>query len=231
MSRALLQSTRAVTCITTARVGSQQHALTEKHPRQGGATVDQENRHNSFGHAYPPEARRSKVVATRVTRAWTADCVFHSTHIVVEKKRYSPARGKIYVRKRMSKPILEVDLITPEDRQVRAKAVLDSGSFYTFVRKDVLPKGTKLVTYKKPQLFQTAGKTGSLSITGTTRLVVVIGNKMINVAAFVSPDLRSEMLIGAEAMQSWNITIRNRNGKTTIEVGHDMRDPEISEID
>ena len=131
----------------------------------------------------------------------------------------------------MSKPVFQVDLITPEDKRAIAKAVFDSGSFYTFVRKDVLPKGTKVVSYKRPRRFQTAGQRGSLSITGTTRLILVIMNKMIDVATFVSPDLRSEMLIGAEAMQSWNITIRNLNGKTTIEVGHDMRDPDIAEVD
>lgn len=130
----------------------------------------------------------------------------------------------------MGKPVLEIDFITPEGKKGRARAVLDSGSFYTIIQKSLLPKTTKLITYKKRREFGTAGKRGKISVTDTTRLILLIGNKMIDVPAFVSPDLRSDLLIGAEAMQSWDISIRNKNGKTIIHVGHDMRDPEITEI-
>ena len=130
----------------------------------------------------------------------------------------------------MSKPVLDIRFITPEGKKGRAKAVLDSGSFYTIIRKNILPRGTKLITYKKRREFGTAGKRGKISVTDTARLILVIGNRMIDVPAFVSPDLRSDLLIGAEAMQSWNISIQNKNGKTTIRVGHDMRDPEITEV-
>jgi hypothetical protein len=54
---------------------------------------------------------------------------------------------------------------------------------------------------------------------------------MIEDAALVSSNMSSDMLIVAKTMQAWDITIKNENGKTEIVIGHDMRDPEITEVD
>ncbi len=131
----------------------------------------------------------------------------------------------------MSKPIENVTLTTIEEQSVHTKALFDSGSFYTIVREDILPQNTQILRYKNPELFGTAGKNGSVSITGVTSLVVAIGEKMISTRAYVSPDLRREFIVGAETMQAWDISIHTTNGKTKIHVGHDMRDPEITEVD
>ncbi|MBI2059133.1 MAG: hypothetical protein HYT87_05115 [Nitrospirae bacterium] len=67
--------------------------------------------------------------------------------------------------------------------------------------------------------------------TAGVTLVMTIGEKMIQDDALVSPDLGQDMLVGAGTMQKWDIIIRNRNGKTKVIVGRDMRDPEITEVD
>ena len=131
---------------------------------------------------------------------------------------------------KMSNPILNIEFITPEEKKGKAKALFDSGSFYTILREDKLPKNTKFETYKRKREFGTADKKGKIEITGTTRLIIKIGNKMIEASAFISPDLSTEFIIGAGTMQSWDITIKNKNGKTTVVVGHDMRDEEITRV-
>jgi len=45
--------------------------------------------------------------------------------------------------------------------------------------------------------------------------------------ALVSPHLGSDMLIGAKTMQAWDITIKNKNGHTTVHVGRDMSDADV----
>ena len=120
--------------------------------------------------------------------------------------------------------------MTPEEKKGEANALFDSGSFYTILQKDILPKGTKLSIYKTKREFGTADKKGKIEITAIINLVIKIGNKMIETSAYVSPDLSTEFIIGAKTMQSWDITIKNKNGKTTIVVGHDMRDEEITRV-
>lgn len=131
----------------------------------------------------------------------------------------------------MGKPVLNIKLITADEKTVRVKAVFETGSFYTIVREDILPEGTQVIKYKTAKEFGTAGRGGKIRITGETGFVICIGDKMVDDRARVSPDLNSEMIIGAETMQSWDITIKNKNGSTEVIVGHDMRDPEITEVD
>jgi len=130
----------------------------------------------------------------------------------------------------MSKPILNIKFTTPEENKGTAMAEFDTGSFYSILQEDKLPKNTKLLTYKKKREFGTADKKGKIIISGKISLIIEIGKKMIEADAFVSPDLSTELLIGAQTMQSWDISIKNKNGKTTIVVGHDMRDEEITRV-
>jgi len=59
----------------------------------------------------------------------------------------------------------------------------------------------------------------------------MIGDRLIESQALVSPDLSQEMIIGAGTMQEWDITIRNQNGHTEVVVGKDLRDPDVQEVD
>ncbi len=131
----------------------------------------------------------------------------------------------------MTKPILDVTITTHDEKEANVKAVFDTGSFYTILREDCLPQGGAAFRFESPRQLPTAGRTGGVNITGQTIIIITIGEKMILTRTYISPDLRREMLIGAETMQSWDITIENTNGKTQIRVGHDMRDPEITEVD
>ena len=131
----------------------------------------------------------------------------------------------------MSKPIEDVTIKTIDEKTVHAKALFDSGSFYTIVRKDILPPDTQILRYNSPKIFGTAGENGGLTVDGEIVLVLTIGEKMVSTRAMVSPDLRREFIVGAETMQAWDISIHTANGKTQIHVGHDMRDPDITEVD
>ncbi len=131
----------------------------------------------------------------------------------------------------MSKPVLNIGLTTAKKRTVERPALVDTGSFYTIVRQDLLPKGTPIIRFTEAKKFRSAGKGGKVTIIGETYVIISIQGKLIDARAHISPDLNRECLIGAETMQSWDISIRNRNGHTRVVVGKDMRDPEITEVD
>ena len=131
----------------------------------------------------------------------------------------------------MSKPILEIQITTPDEKSGKVKAVFDSGSFYTFLREDKVPVGASVLKRKQPRTFRAAAKGTFFRATGELPLVLTIGNREVDDVALVSSDLSQEMLVGAGTMQKWDISIVNRQGKTTVNVGRDMRDPDITEID
>lgn len=127
------------------------------------------------------------------------------------------------------KPIFPVKIISLNNTSSDVNAVFDSGSFYTIIRSDKLPLNTQVLENQKT--FRTASKQGSLKIIGETILIIQIGEKMVDGNVMVSADLGSDMLIGAGLMQTWDISLINTNGKTKVDVQHDMRDPEITEVD
>ena len=131
----------------------------------------------------------------------------------------------------MSKPVQKIIITTNDEKSTEINAVFDSGSFYTIIRQDRIPRGAAVLERLNTQTFRTAGQGGKLNITGDISLTFTIGDKMIHDSAFVSPDLVSDMLLGAKTMQAWDISITNNKGKTEIIIGHDMRDPEITEVD
>ncbi|MBI4700730.1 MAG: retroviral-like aspartic protease [Deltaproteobacteria bacterium] len=131
----------------------------------------------------------------------------------------------------MSKPILEVQIETLDERRGRARAVFDTGAHPTIIRESCLPEGAAVVRRAKPVEMRTAAAGGRLRITGATILVMTVGDRVIQDEVLVSPDLAQEMLVGAGTMQKWDISIRNENGHTRVEVGRDLRDPDIQEID
>lgn len=131
----------------------------------------------------------------------------------------------------MSKPIREVEIETLDEKRGRVRAVFDTGSHVSLIRENCLPAGAVIARRPTPQRLKTAAQGGTLNITGGLILIITIGGKMIRDEALVSPDLAQEMLIGAGTMQKWDITVRNENGSTTVDVGHDLRDPDIQEVD
>ena len=131
----------------------------------------------------------------------------------------------------MSKPVLRVKITLVDGRSVTLPALFDTGSFYTLLRQDRLPAGAAVLNYRKAEFFRGAGRGNRLRVVGSTEVIVTIGKRKIRDTALVSPDLTREMIVGAGAMQKWDITVRNRNGSTRVLVGHDMRDPDITEVD
>lgn len=131
----------------------------------------------------------------------------------------------------MSKPIRRVRITTGNRKHVGVDAVVDTGSFHTIVRKDVLPEGTPMLPALAAKKLSTAGKGGRVRISGETHLLLLLEGKLINAIALVSPDLHQPMLIGAGTMQMWDISVLNRNGDTIVRVGRDLRDPDITEVD
>ena len=131
----------------------------------------------------------------------------------------------------MSKPIVEAVLSTPDGARVTVQALVDSGSFYTIVRESMLPPQAARFPVRVPMRLGTAGRDGTLQVVSETILEVTLCGKTIRIPAFLSPDLRREMLIGAGAMQDWEIAIANDNGRTRVVVGRDVNDPEVTEVD
>lgn len=131
----------------------------------------------------------------------------------------------------VSKPIVEVDIETLDDHKGRVRAVFDTGAHPTIIREDRLPQGAAVVRRPSRQRLRTAAQGGTLDIVGGTILILTVGGRMIQDEALVSPNLSQEMLIGAGTMQKWDITIRNQNGPTRVEVGRDLRDPDVQEVD
>ena len=131
----------------------------------------------------------------------------------------------------MSKPVLDIAITTLDGRSRKIPAVLDTGSFYSLIRQDLLPSGTDLLRYPSRRIFRTAARGGKLGTIGATELIITICGKKILANVLVSSNLAREMIIGAGTMQMWDISIKNRNGKTRVIVGRDMRDPEITEVD
>jgi hypothetical protein len=131
----------------------------------------------------------------------------------------------------MSKPVLDVRITTLDKKSATLKAVFDSGSFFSVIREEKVPAGANILREETPISFRTAATGGKLSVVGEVALVIAIHGREIRDTALVSPELSKEMLIGAGTMQKWDISIVNRNGRTDVEVGRDLSDPDITEID
>src|SRR3990172_8026179 len=101
----------------------------------------------------------------------------------------------------MSKPIKEIVVTTPDNKSDRVLAVFDSGSFYTILRDDKVPKGASILKRAIPREFKAASKGSKLVATGEVSLVMTIGEKMVDDVVLISPDLAQEMLVGAGTMQ------------------------------
>ena len=131
----------------------------------------------------------------------------------------------------MGKMLLDIEITSPDEKTATVKAVFDSGSFYSILRKDKVPKGAAFLRRKVPRSFRAAAKGNQLSATGELSLVMSIQGKQIDDLVLISPDLSQEMLVGAGTMQKWDISIVTRKGRTEIAVGRDMRDPDITAVD
>ena len=142
----------------------------------------------------------------------------------------APGEERSYHR-RMSKPILEIEITTPDEKSHLVRAVFDSGSFYSILREDKVPPGATFLRRKSPGSFRAAAERSRLSAIGDLPLVLTIGDKQVDDVVLISPDLSQEMLVGAGTMQKWDISVLNRNGRTEVSVGRDMRDPDITEVD
>ncbi|MBI4667926.1 MAG: hypothetical protein HY747_01880 [Elusimicrobia bacterium] len=131
----------------------------------------------------------------------------------------------------MSKPIERIKVTTLDGKNFYVKALFDTGAFYTLIRQDFVPAHTSIEKYRRPALFTTAARQGNVKAIGELGLILAIAGKMIKTTAMVTVDLKREFILGAMTMQEWDIDILNKNGKTKIRIGRDMRDPEITEVD
>lgn len=131
----------------------------------------------------------------------------------------------------MSKPVLQINIETPDGKTATVDGVIDSGSFYTILREDRLPAGAQILRRAVPRRFKTAARAGTLTATGEVSLVMTIAGKQIDDVALVSPEFSQDLLVGAGTMQKWDISILNKNGSTEVRVGRDMHDPHVTEVD
>ncbi|MBI2060940.1 MAG: hypothetical protein HYT87_14325 [Nitrospirae bacterium] len=130
----------------------------------------------------------------------------------------------------MSKPIREVTIQTLDEKVARLRAVVDSGSFYSIIREDRIPPTQTIARQTMPTQLRVA-QGGQIRVVGEVPLFITLEGRMIRDSALVTPDLVQDMLVGAKTMQAWDISVLNDNGETTVRVGLDMRDPDITEVD
>ncbi len=131
----------------------------------------------------------------------------------------------------MSKPTRDVEIETPEGKRGNVHAVLDTGSFYTIIREDVIPPSAIVMRLRRKESFGTARIGGAkLVATGAILLKIYLEGHWIRGEALVAPHLGSDMLIGAGLMQMWDISIKNSNGHTSVHIGRDMQDPDIQTV-
>ena len=131
----------------------------------------------------------------------------------------------------MGKPIFPVSIATVDGKTGSVRTVFDTGSHRSLIRENCLPAGAQVLKTVPQRVLKTAAAGGTLTVVGVVVLTMTIGDRMIEDEVLVSRDLSQEMLIGAGTMQQWDITIRNQNGNTEVVVGHDLRDPDIQEVD
>ncbi len=128
----------------------------------------------------------------------------------------------------VSKPILDIAIRTVEEIQAPVKAVFDSGSQFSILRKDKVPPGAAVLWRKNPRTFRTAASGARLLATGELPVVLIIGDREIDDVVLVSEELTQEMVVGAGLMQKWDVSIVTRDGITRVIVGRDMRDPDLT---
>jgi len=131
----------------------------------------------------------------------------------------------------MGKPIRKVIVSTLDGKSAEVRAVIDSGSHPTVIQENCVPKGTIVLPYAKPEVLATTAKGGRLKVIGETVFEIRLEGSRIRDNVLIVPDLSQQMLIGVKTMQAWDITIGNKNGETTVEVGLDLSNPDVNEID
>ncbi len=131
----------------------------------------------------------------------------------------------------MTKPVREIDITTIGGKKGHVEALIDTGSFYTLIREDCLPKGASPEAMEKPEILGTAQKKGKVRTVGGIIMVMIVEGHPIRDEVYISPDLKREFIIGAKTMQAWDITIKNKNGHTTVHVGRDMNDPDTQSVE
>lgn len=130
----------------------------------------------------------------------------------------------------MSKPIVSINIKTFDGKSGKVNAIFDTGSYYTLIRENCVPADAAVIKLKNQKFFGTAHKSGQLKIVASLPLILVINGHPVDDGVLVCPDLKSEFIIGAKTMQSWDISIKNKNGQTKIHVGRDMNDPDIQTV-
>ena len=130
----------------------------------------------------------------------------------------------------MTKPIMDVNLRTPDGKTRKVRAIFDTGSYRTLIREDCVPDGAIIIPAVPSRELRTAAQGGRLRITGLLVLSIGIGNRAVEGEVLVSPDLSQEMLVGCGIMHAWDISVKNHNGSTEVVVGLHLDDPDVQEV-
>ena len=77
------------------------------------------------------------------------------------------------------KPILHIEIRTPDHLAETVRAVFDTGSFYTIVREDKAPSPASVVRRKSPRTLKAAARGSQLTAVGEVSLVLSIGDRQI----------------------------------------------------
>jgi hypothetical protein len=89
----------------------------------------------------------------------------------------------------------------------KAEVLFDSGARSSVVRKDVAEAVATLHTMKKPKVFGLARKGALMECRQSTVFDIRIGKKLVDGRFYVVENLSREVVVGADFLQNWSITL------------------------
>jgi len=96
-------------------------------------------------------------------------------------------------------------------------ALFDSGSTYSFVRKDIAEKIGQIDNLPEPMKFTTAKKDKKIKVKLRIAIDFYLNNARFSDEFLVSNEIKEEAIIGAKTMQSWRFKLDFKKEKISFD--------------
>ncbi len=107
--------------------------------------------------------------------------------------------------------------ISGERSKATVNALFDTGAGASFLRQDIAERIGTPAALPQPQRFTLADGTVALTVDQTINLDFAIGDAPIFYTFLIAPDLAEEMIIGADMMQRWKISLDLDQESVTVD--------------
>ena len=113
--------------------------------------------------------------------------------------------------------IIKEYTVTGTRRSDTVRVLYDTGAGSSFVRRDIAQILGDIVKTPTPMQFLMADAQGTLSVDQIIPLDVNVDNTPLNYTFFVADDLAEELIIGADMMQKFRISLDLDNEAVSID--------------